>query len=357
MKKLVLGVASAAILASCGAPENTFELNINVGEGNGPVKVSLEDNQVLFDGELKNGKLSTYISDIPEQHVMIQIQDLGMPVVYFHEGSDVSVSYDSIAGFTVKAGVMNDSAEALKARGAIFNEVMVTLEGKYQMAMSTNDTSAQKEIYAEAMNLLSSQAKQTVAFSKRNDLLGAAIILSQQQGTDVTLDDYKAVLNQISEKYHECPDYLKLAAKVENMERSGVGATFTDFTQNTPEGTPISVLDIEGKLVLVDFWASWCKPCRAANPALLELYNNYHDKGFNIVGISLDDTQEKWVSGIQEDGLPWPQMSDLRGWQNEISMFYGIDFIPQNILIDDNGVIVGRNMDPNGLEAFLSNNL
>ena len=108
---------------------------------------------------------------------------------------------------------------------------------------------------------------------------------------------------------------------------------------------------------MVDFWASWCGPCRAANPALLELYNDNNQKGFNIVGISLDNNAEKWIEGIAQDKLPWPQMSDLGGWQNEISTFYGIQFIPQNLLIDANGVIVGKNMEPAELSEFLAANL
>ena len=133
--------------------------------------------------------------------------------------------------------------------------------------------------------------------------------------------------------------------------------TFTDFSQATPEGDTISVLSVNGKYVLVDFWASWCGPCRAANPALLELYNDNNQKGFNIVGISLDNNAEKWIAGIAQDKLPWPQMSDLGGWQNEISTFYGIQFIPQNLLIDANGVIVGKNMEPAELSEFLAANL
>ena len=114
---------------------------------------------------------------------------------------------------------------------------------------------------------------------------------------------------------------------------------------------------VDGKYVLVDFWASWCKPCRAANPALLNLFNSYAEQGFNILGVSLDRDENSWKQGIKEDGLPWPQVSDLKFWQNEISTYYGITFIPQNILLDEEGIIVAKNLEPNELGEFLAANL
>ena len=222
--------------------------------------------------------------------------------------------------------------------------------------MTLGDTAAQEQIRAEAMNLIASQSKSVVKFAKNNNLVGAAIILSQAT-SDITYEDFIQVRDQISEEYHACPDYEKLQAKIAELERSQVGANFQDFTQATPEGELLSILSVEGTYVLVDFWASWCGPCRAANPALVAAYNVYHNKGFNIVGISLDQDAEKWKAGIEADGLPWPQVSDLNFWKNEIAVYYGIQYIPQNILLDDNGVIVGKNLSPEELNNFLINNL
>ena len=99
------------------------------------------------------------------------------------------------------------------------------------------------------------------------------------------------------------------------MGRSAIGMQFKDFAQTSATGGTLNVLAVEGKYVLVDFWASWCRPCRAANPALVELYNTYHEQGFNILGVSLDRDGASWQKGIKEDGLPWPQISDLQYWQ------------------------------------------
>jgi thiol-disulfide isomerase/thioredoxin len=197
--------------------------------------------------------------------------------------------------------------------------------------------------------------KTNLDFAKRNDILGAAIILAG--GFDYSYEDLKAVFEQVSEQYHNAPDYIKLSEKVGVFERSSIGTKFKDFSQATPDGELLEVLAVDGKYVLVDFWASWCKPCRAANPALVALYNTYAGKGFNILGVSLDRDENSWKQGILEDGLPWPQVSDLQFWQNEISTYYGVQFIPQNMLLDDDGIIVAKNMEPNELEEFLAANL
>lgn len=358
MKKILIIAAVASLLSACNnSTSQGFELTIDIpSAGNSPVKVSIEGDSIIYDGNLTDGKLSASIDPIDNQFTMVQVLELGQPTVYYHDGSDVSVTFDEETGYDVEAGVMNDSADALNARGAFFGETMQVLEQKYMVAMDSGNVQAQNEIRAEAMQLMENQRKINLDFAKRNDILGAAIVLSGQGG-DYSYEDLKAVFEQVSEQYHNAPDYIKLSEKVGVFERSSIGTKFKDFSQATPDGELLEVLAVDGKYVLVDFWASWCKPCRAANPALVALYNTYAGKGFNILGVSLDRDENSWKQGILEDGLPWPQVSDLQFWQNEISTYYGVQFIPQNMLLDDDGIIVAKNMEPNELEEFLAANL
>ncbi|MBQ7773844.1 MAG: AhpC/TSA family protein [Bacteroidales bacterium] len=128
-----------------------------------------------------------------------------------------------------------------------------------------------------------------------------------------------------------------------------------DFVQNDPDGKPVKFSDIysKNKLTMVDFWASWCGPCRAFNPELVKIYKKYHKKGFEILGVSNDNTHEAWVKGIKDDKLVWPQVSDLKGWDNEVGKMYYVRYIPQNIFVDQNGKIVGRQIDKPEVEKFI----
>jgi len=133
-----------------------------------------------------------------------------------------------------------------------------------------------------------------------------------------------------------------------------VGSEAPDFTQNTPEGKPISLKSLRGKVVLIDFWASWCRPCRMENPNVVKAYNKYHSKGFDIIGVSLDKTKEAWVNAIKQDGLTWNQVSDLQFWNNAAAQQYGVSAIPYSVLVGRDGKVLGKNLRGAELEAKLA---
>jgi len=146
--------------------------------------------------------------------------------------------------------------------------------------------------------------------------------------------------NQISSVGSLLQAYLK-AAKV-----AGVGVEALDFTQNDVNGKPVKLSDFRGQYVLLDFWASWCAPCRAENPNVVKNYHKYKDKGFTVLGVSLDSPNGKtaWLNAIEKDGLEWTNVSDLKGWKNEASNLYLVRAVPQNYLIDPNGIIIAVNL-------------
>lgn len=142
-----------------------------------------------------------------------------------------------------------------------------------------------------------------------------------------------------------------LIKKLGNLQ---VGAIAPDFTLNDTYGNQVSLSSFRGKYVLMDFWASWCPDCRRENPELVAVHNRYRDRNIEFISISLDRNRDQWLAAIEKDGLDWIHLSDLAYWQSEVAQLYAVRWIPQNYLIDENGIIIGRSLTMHELDAMLS---
>lgn len=147
----------------------------------------------------------------------------------------------------------------------------------------------------------------------------------------------------------------QLQHRIEVANTTAVGKPAPDFVQNDTLGKPVALKDFRGKYVLIDFWASWCVPCRKENPNVVKAYNNFRDKNFTVLGVSLDQPngKEKWLKAIHDDNLTWTHVSDLKFWDNVVAKLYGIKGVPANLLIGPDGVILAKNLRGEDLEEQL----
>lgn len=160
----------------------------------------------------------------------------------------------------------------------------------------------------------------------------------------IRLETFEPLYNSLSERLRNTEEGKALAKKLEIARKTSIGVMAMDFTQPDVNGKPISLSSYKGKYVLIDFWASWCGPCRAENPNVLKAYNEFKDKNFDILAVSLDDKKDNWLKAVKEDGLPWMQVSDLMGFKNAAAQAYAISAIPQNFLLDPSGKIIASNL-------------
>jgi peroxiredoxin len=159
--------------------------------------------------------------------------------------------------------------------------------------------------------------------------------------------------NKLGKHVRNTPSGKEFVNRLTAAKKSAIGQPAIDFSQPDAEGKNVYLTSYKGKYVLVDFWASWCGPCRAENPNVARAYSKYKDKGFDVLGVSLDDKKDKWEAAIQADNLPWTHVSDLKGWKNAAAEQYGIRAIPQNILVDPKGNIIAKNLRGDALEKKL----
>ena len=172
---------------------------------------------------------------------------------------------------------------------------------------------------------------------------------SNAETKDLLLKDYVA-------KNPDGPHYNRIMKQIEVLQNADEGGLFTDFTMADTDGKSVSIMSViaENEYTLVDFWASWCGPCRAEMPNVVEAYHKYHDKGFEVVGISLDEDKASWLAAIEKLQMPWLQLSDLKGWDCEGAVLYQIQAIPANLLVDQQGKIVAKNLREEALQDKLA---
>lgn len=165
---------------------------------------------------------------------------------------------------------------------------------------------------------------------------------------------FEPFYNALSERLRNSEKGKSMGDRLAIAKRTAVGEPAMDFSQKNTDGQSVSLSSLKGKYILLDFWASWCGPCRAENPNVLKAYNKFKDKNFDVLAVSLDDNKDAWLKAIKEDGMPWIHVSDLKGFENEAAVQYGIRAIPQNFLISPDGKIVASNLRGDALDEKLA---
>ena len=360
MKRNIVWILIIALgLASC--TKKNFHVNVSLQNADNNTMVYLrkvvDHKTVVIDSAYFHNETATLKAPFDDIQLLytLKIKDMRGSMNLFPENSDIAVVGDITNPQAVEI-LGNDAQSLYNVYTKGLNEYhlqMIDLYSQMDEAYNNNDTILMEQLNEQGNALMEQQKEYTHQFIEdhKDHFIGHFILDEQKQDYPVeALKEFVALFTTESLYSKDIEDYI---AKMENVS---VGKPFLDFTLKTVDDEEVTLSEyIQGnKLTLVDFWASWCGPCRQENPVVLAAYNTYHEKGFNVLGVSVDQNSEDWQKAVAEDQLPWTHVCDTDG---QVSEMYLIYYIPSNLLLDENGIIVEKNLRGEDLEEALRSRL
>lgn len=371
MKKLIPLTAFAILISACGSDGRTVELSVQGADGQMAYFDRFENNQPIHVDSARlnsEGKGTIRVPALPLDYYRIAIGNEQLVVVL---DSAESLRVQAIVGALQEPELLEGSSHTTLLR-EFQNKSLKYEKDREELRKVIADNPGNTDAIDAFNNLNASYYDECKAFVSNNStspvVLSAVNRLNAQQDLELmkkVREDLRGVMprsgfyaayrDQIDRQEQQV---LMQKMQEEEMKRLSnllpIGSEAPDIRQQTPSGGTFALSQLRGKVVLIDFWASWCKPCRFENPAVKKVYDKYKSKGFEILGVSLDRDKTAWTSAIAQDGINWKHVSDLGFWNNAAAQEYGVSSIPYTVLLDRDGKIIAKGLRAHDLETKLA---
>jgi peroxiredoxin len=349
-RNILIAAMLLAGLFSCAKPDGFIIKGQIQGRESGEIslmrysngKYVTEDSTKIVQGKFElKGK-----TELPELR-LIQIGPQQVVAQFFAENGEiyVKINTDSANKAGVKGSKSNEEFSTLTKEFMNNTKETQVIQNIFMEAQQRGNEQAMKQAQADYQAMMQNQkvyVKNFIHEHPKSTVSPLAALMQFSQ--EMTAHEIDTLINFFDPSIHKSIYIAELRKIADRLRVTEIGSTAPDFTLNTPEGTPFTMSSLKGKIVLLDFWASWCQPCRRENPNVVSVYNQYKDKGFEILGVSLDKDKASWLKAIADDKLTWRHVSDLKYWQSDVAVKYGVQSIPFTLLLDKEGKIIAKNL-------------
>ena len=369
MKKYIAIITILFAVFSCQKDQKSFEISGNIdGIENGKkvyLKALMNGKAINVDtSEVNEGKFSFVGAvETPDVHLLtVESVRASLPFILGNENLDFTIYKDSITLSKIEGSLDNDVAQKYTKGVIVFQKKNQALREQARTAQKNKDTVFLKSFGDKMIELRNENNEYNLNFieNHKNSLFTVLLLENLQSQRVIDPKQAKDLFSEFPVDLQESASGKRIKEKIDIALTTAIGSVAPDFTAPDTEGKDLTLSEIKGKVTIIDFWAAWCGPCRRENPNIVKIYEKYHDKGLEIIGVSLDgnprqkDAKQEWIDAIAKDGLTWHQVSNLNYFNGQVAKQYNIRSIPAMFVLDEEGTIIAKNLRGPALEQKIS---
>ena len=307
--------------------------------------IAIDSGMFSFTGMVESPNVQYILFDDSDERINVFIENSDITI------TGVNLNRDNL---TISGSKIHSQLKSFNDEAGKYDERLKAIVDEYYAAKESGDEALVEELGTKYDNEDSLKTLFIEGYINENLNSVIAPYLSSRYMMGKEVEELETLSKSFSDSIRSSQYVVAIDERITIVKNSAIGQPAPAFEMNDKDGNPIALASFKGSYVLVDFWASWCGPCRRENPNVVAAYKKYHDKGFEIFGVSFDTDKEKWLKAVEDDKLTWSHVSDLKGWGNAVGKIYGVRSIPHSILIDKDGIIVAKNLREEELHEKLA---